>query len=162
MRRRWLGVVFALYLAGVGYGVFGPNPGDHIERAAHRAQRTEAQVRSGLNGSDGDDDGRGATPDLVPDLKAEEMANIAMFVPFGLLFPAWWPRRRWWTVAVAAAVSAAIELTQWAFLSWRSPSLGDVRWNTVGAACGFALWLAARALLDASRVRRHPDTQPGA
>jgi len=69
-----------------------------------------------------------------------------MFVFWGVLFPVVLPRRRWWAVPAGAALSGMIELIQLLFLSWRSPSLNDIGWNTFGAILGFILWLAASAL----------------
>src|SRR5690606_10629246 len=43
----------------------------------------------------------------------EFMANIALFVPFGLLVAAAWPRTNaWWIILLSFATSAAIELVQ--------------------------------------------------
>lgn len=91
------------------------------------------------------------TNDLVWGLSSEDVGNIVMFVPFGVLFPARWPRWRRWTIPGGVALSAGIELTQLLFLSWRSPSLIDIRWNSLGAVLGFSLWLGGRAIL-----RRRP------
>lgn len=114
--RRWLELGFALYLAVVAFGVFGPNPGRHV----------------------------------IAGLDALDVANVVMFVPFGVLFPTFRPRWRRWTIPAGVALSASIELTQLVFLSWRTASLTDVCLNSFGAVLGFALWLGGRA------VRRRP------
>ena len=154
VRRRWLDLLFALYLAVVAFGVFGPNPGESLDQAGQGARRLDAEVRTALPGRHS---GPGSTPaptrDLVGGLDAENVANIAMFVPLGVLFPARWPRRRRWTIPAGVALSAGIELTQLLFLSWRSPSLIDICWNSLGAVLGYSLWLAGRAALRHRRRR---------
>lgn len=61
------------------------------------------------------------------------------------------------------ALSAGIELTQLLFLSWRSPSLTDIRWNSLGAVLGFSLWLAGRAesLEETLSILSDPDAIEG-
>jgi glycopeptide antibiotics resistance protein len=79
----------------------------------------------------------------------EALANVAMFVPYGVL--AGLLLRRWWWCALlaGAATSAAIELAQLLFLPSRVPSLQDVAMNTLGTALGLLLlaawrWIARR------------------
>jgi len=157
---RWLRWVFVAYLAVVAYGVFGPEPGDEVNRAAARLREIEAQVR-------GRGDATTTTAVTIPgtplpsivattlapaplertdrlfdDLSAPEFFNILLFVPLGLLFPLCWPRWRWATVPLGIALSSAIELVQGAFLDWRSQTLIDVQTNSLGALLGFAAYLA--------------------
>lgn len=89
-------------------------------------------------------------------LGVEFAANIAMFVPFGILVGLLVPRRRAWLVIVlGAATSVAIELAQLAFLPTRVADVRDVVANTLGAAAGLAL------LLLVTRSRRPaPLTEP--
>lgn len=139
---RW---VFAAYLSVVAWGVFGPDPGEQVSRTGEGAHTLESEVRSVVPGGGstaGTEPGRGDDKWVFGDLSAEDVGNVAMFVPFGVLFPLVWPRWRWWSVPAGVTLSAFIELTQLLFLSWRSPSLEDVAWNSVGACCGFALSLA--------------------
>ncbi|WP_043670313.1 VanZ family protein [Clavibacter michiganensis] len=80
----------------------------------------------------------------------EEAANVALFVPLGMLGVLALGRRRWWLVAVAGTVlSASVELAQGAFLPGRVASLGDVATNGLGALLGAVL-----ATLLARRTRR--------
>jgi glycopeptide antibiotics resistance protein len=80
----------------------------------------------------------------------EEAANVALFVPLGMLGVLALGRRRWWLVAIAGTtLSASVELTQGAFLPGRVASLGDVAENGLGALVGAAL-----AVLLARRTRR--------
>ncbi len=104
--------------------------------------------------SPGDGRGRGPEVPVLGRLTDEGVANVAMFVFWGLLFPVVLPRRRWWTVPAGAALSGMIELIQLLFLSWRLPSLNDIGWNTFGAVLGFILWLAASAVW-----RRRPSAR---
>ncbi len=81
----------------------------------------------------------------------EFLANIALFVPFGLLLSASAPRLRWWGVTLAGcATSALIECLQ-ILLPTRFPTLSDVIANTAGAAFGWALW---RIAVTMTRRRR--------
>lgn len=79
---------------------------------------------------------------LFGGLTDEASGNVVLFVPFGLLFPLVAARWRWFSVPLAVGLSAAIELTQH-LLSWRTPSIDDVKWNSLGALIGFSLWLMA-------------------
>lgn len=134
-----------LYLAVVGFGVFGPSPGRPVTQAGNTARHLGAEVRAVISGGDRPGPPT-ASRHLIGELTAEDVGNILMFVPFGFVFPIRWRRWRWWTIAVGAALSVSIELVQLAFLSWRSASLIDVTWNTVGAAVGFALWLGIHTI----------------
>jgi len=78
----------------------------------------------------------------------EFLANIALFVPLGLLLVAAWPRSNAWVVLLLGySASATIELVQ-TMLPSRYPTLSDVVANTVGTAIGC---LAIRLF-----VQRHP------
>jgi len=69
----------------------------------------------------------------------EAAANVALFVPYGVLGGLLVRRRRWWAVlVVASATSAAIETAQ-RWLPTRYSTLQDWVLNTLGAALGLAL-----------------------
>lgn len=69
----------------------------------------------------------------------EFLANIALFVPLGLLLVAAWPRSNAWIVLLLGyATSATIELVQ-TLLPSRIPTLADVIANTIGTAIGCSL-----------------------
>lgn len=73
----------------------------------------------------------------------EFLANIVLFVPFGLLVSLAWPRwSPWLVIGLGCCTSIAIELVQFA-LPTRFPTVSDVVANTTGAAIGFLLvaWL---------------------
>ncbi|OUE27304.1 VanZ family protein [Clavibacter michiganensis] len=80
----------------------------------------------------------------------EEVANVALFVPLGMLGVLAFGSRRWWVVAFAGtAMSASVELAQGAFLPARVASVTDVLANGAGAVLG-----AAAAAIIAARARR--------
>ncbi len=80
----------------------------------------------------------------------EFTANIALFVPFGVLVTLAWPALPSWAVIVAgAATSVLIEIVQIA-LPTRFPTVSDVVANTLGAAIGVAVvWIGRRMLARA-------------
>ncbi|MFB6609734.1 VanZ family protein [Agromyces sp. NPDC056379] len=84
----------------------------------------------------------------------EFLANIALFVPFGVLVALAFPTVRWWKVVLAGALtSIGIEVVQVA-LPTRFPSVSDVVANTIGTAVGLGLilwWSRARRPLDSDR-----------
>jgi glycopeptide antibiotics resistance protein len=68
----------------------------------------------------------------------ESYANVALFVPAGLLAMAW--RGRWWHgILIALALSAAIETAQLLWLPSRVADVRDLAANTVGGALGVGL-----------------------
>jgi glycopeptide antibiotics resistance protein len=69
----------------------------------------------------------------------EFVANIALFVPFGILVRLVWKRPPWWMIlALGFLTTVAIELTQLA-LPTRYSTLSDVIANTLGTAVGLLL-----------------------
>jgi glycopeptide antibiotics resistance protein len=85
----------------------------------------------------------------------EAVANVAMFVPLGILLPAATRIRPVLAVPAGAALSILIELVQLAFLPHRFATVQDVLTNTLGAAVGAALLLAVRRR-RARTGERHP------
>lgn len=81
----------------------------------------------------------------------EFLANIALFVPFGLLLAAAWPRKSpWLIILIGYATSATIELVQ-TLLPSRVPAISDVVANTLGTVIGC---LALHAVLQMSHAGR--------
>lgn len=77
-------------------------------------------------------------------------ANVALFIPFGLLVAAGWPRTNaWWVILLGFSASAAIELVQ-TMIPGRVTTLSDVVANTLGMIIGCC---AVRIL--APRPRSH-------
>lgn len=69
----------------------------------------------------------------------EFVANIALFVPFGVLVALAWPRvSAWVPIAAGALVSTVIELVQLGIPS-RVSTVSDVVANSAGTAIGVAL-----------------------
>jgi glycopeptide antibiotics resistance protein len=85
----------------------------------------------------------------------EAVANVAMFVPLGMLLPAATRIGPVRAVAVGAGLSILIELVQLAFLPHRFATVQDVLMNALGAAVGAALLLAVRRR-RARTGERHP------
>lgn len=159
--RRLAVIALVSYLAIVAFGVFGPDPVDPIETAGDGARKVAGEIRSAIPGSPAaESPGGPADHRLLGGLRDEDIANIAMFVPLGLLFPLVFPRWRWWTVIAGVAASATIEGIQLVFLTWRSPSLSDIALNGLGGAVGFALWLAARGVGRALHQRETSPSTP--
>ncbi|WP_350348268.1 VanZ family protein [Agromyces sp. G08B096] len=77
----------------------------------------------------------------------EVLANLLLFVPFGLYLGLLAPRWPWWrSTAVLAGVSLGLELAQFV-LAVGSTDLTDVLVNTAGGGVGLALLALARRAL---------------
>lgn len=74
----------------------------------------------------------------------EFLANIALFVPFGILVGLLTRRPAWTVVGLGLATSAVIELVQLLFLPDRVADLRDLLANTLGTAVGVGGLLAYR------------------
>ena len=87
--------------------------------------------------------------------KIEFVANILLFVPFGVILTLRLPRC-WWLLAavIAATVSSAVELAQGLFLPQRVPTWSDIVANTSGA------FLGALLVLFVWRLLRHRTLRP--
>jgi glycopeptide antibiotics resistance protein len=82
----------------------------------------------------------------------EFTANIALFLPLGLLGVVLVGVDRWWLTVVAGfLLSSVIELSQLLFLPSRFPTLYDVLANTTGAVLGALLAVLA---YDAAASRK--------
>lgn len=148
-RRGVVAGVFIAYLAVIALGVFGPAPDDQIHQAGKGARRVAGEIGAIVPGRQREGNAPPEVSDgdrLFGSFRTEAAANVALFVPLGVMFPALFRRWRWWTVPVGMATSVIIEGTQLVFLPWRSPSFGDIAANSVGAVIGFGLWLLVAAL----------------
>ena len=120
--RTRLRVLLAVYLLAVGTVTLGPAPAD---------DDTLGLVRTLV--------ARLADLGLpVTYLGVEAVANVLMFVPFGVLVGLLLDRPRWVVVLLAAATSGTIETIQ-RWLPTRVPTLQDLVLNTLGAAVGVVL-----------------------
>lgn len=79
-----------------------------------------------------------AVPWLTYEL-IETTANVALFVPFGVLLALVLPLHRGLVVPLALLTTLAIESGQALFLAQRTPSLRDIVANVAGAAIGLAI-----------------------
>ena len=96
----------------------------------------------------------GLTPWEGYDL-VEFTANIALFVPLGVLMLLWWRQRGWLHAAgVAFATSLTIEILQQVLRPERFASVSDVVANTAGGAIGGLLVVAGRRLRSRQPVSR--------
>ncbi|MBG6053915.1 glycopeptide antibiotics resistance protein [Salinibacterium sp. CAN_S4] len=83
-------------------------------------------------------------------LRLEFIANVAMFVPFGVFFVLLFGRRQWWlAIIVGMVMTLAIEGVQ-QIIPGRVPDVRDLVANSVGTTVGVLLALA----LTATRARR--------
>lgn len=70
----------------------------------------------------------------------EASANVALFVPLGVLAALAFPRTRWWQIgAFGLLISGFMELGQLLFLQYRFPSPLDLATNTAGCVLGALL-----------------------
>lgn len=78
----------------------------------------------------------------------EFLANVALFVPVGILLALSWPRLRFWQVTlIGLATTTLIELVQTG-LPTRFPALSDVIANTGGTAIGWILAAVVHAAVS--------------
>ena len=75
------------------------------------------------------------------------IGNVLMFIPSGIILPILYKKLDGFgkTVAAGAGISLCIELLQLPF-SVRSSDIDDLILNTLGAAIGYGLFAAAKAL----------------
>jgi glycopeptide antibiotics resistance protein len=130
---RWLKALLVVYLVALAFVVFLP------AREASNVTGFVGVIAGWLSAF--------GLPRTAADVGVEFVANIALFVPLGLLVrllrPTLW---NWWPVALLAVVSSAtIEVLQ-LVIPGRVTTLSDVIANTLGALVGLALakWLAGR------------------
>jgi glycopeptide antibiotics resistance protein len=83
----------------------------------------------------------------------EQVGNIVLFVPFGLMLPLLWPRldQPWRVIGLGAAISLGIELAQVVMPDIHRADVNDVILNTLGTGLG---WLALRVGRLAARHRQ--------
>lgn len=81
-------------------------------------------------------------------------ANVALFVPLGILLALLLARRRYVVLPVAIVSSAAIEALQGLLLSERTASPLDILANTLGACIGLLLIEVIEGLRSSARSRR--------
>ena len=96
--------------------------------------------------------------------EVELAANVALFVPFGLLLTLVLRRGRWWVAVLAGfGVSMLAEVAQKVLLPGRSGTPRDVLTNTVGTLIGAgigALFALRRPQVESRSARRSRLREP--
>ncbi|WP_298944457.1 VanZ family protein [uncultured Microbacterium sp.] len=88
---------------------------------------------------------------LIPALtypRIEFAANIALFIPLGLLLTLIFTTKRWLVMPIAFVATVTIECVQALALGARTPSLLDIVANTAGACVGILLAVLVETLRD--------------
>lgn len=119
-----LALLAAAYLLVVAFIVFWPVP---VDRPAQDAlpRLLESWHAAGV-------------PHWVNYRLIEWLANVIMFVPWGVLGTLLLARRWWWVVPFSGLLaSAAVETAQYLFLPARFASTADIVANTLGTMLGF-------------------------
>ncbi|MCC9175189.1 VanZ family protein [Arthrobacter sp. zg-Y179] len=134
-RRRRLAGLFLLYIGILALIAFWPSPVDAGPAGTLRA------ILAALNGH--------GMPGWINYTLVESVANVALFVPFGVLAAAYLSDRFAWLAAVVGmAASCAIEAGQHLFLPARYATVHDVLANSLGAALGTLVVYAVRNRKD--------------
>ncbi|MET4159484.1 VanZ family protein [Agromyces sp. PvR057] len=135
--RRLLGASFAAYLALLFWIVLWKLELPYVGSGALRQVKLVPFVSDACNGA--------SAP-------SEVVANVLLFVPFGVLLGLLAPAWPWWrTVAVLAAASLALEVAQYA-LAVGSSDVTDLVTNTLGGVLGLGLLVLVRRRLGEQTV----------
>jgi glycopeptide antibiotics resistance protein len=91
----------------------------------------------------------------------EQLGNILLFMPVGLLLPLLWPwlHRPWRVIGLGAVISVGIELAQVVMPGIHRADVNDVLLNTLGAGLG---WLTLRLTRRAAHRETRRNRQRGA
>ncbi|MCQ6271119.1 VanZ family protein [Pseudarthrobacter sp. R1] len=137
-RRFWRLVLIATMVP-LAFIAFWPSPVD---------QPVQGQLAAALNSLH-----RHGIPTWVNYKFAEASANVALFIPLGVVSSLAFPNRPWWRIgAFGLLISGCMELGQLLFLHARFPSPLDLVTNTAGAVIGALLATAALKELQARRI----------
>ncbi len=91
--------------------------------------------------------------------RVEFGANVAMFVPLGVIAVLWFGVRGWWAAPIIGALaSAAIEALQAVLIDTRVADVRDLVANTLGSVVGMSLMLLLAFLLSPPHPRRPSAT----
>ncbi|WP_341482158.1 VanZ family protein [Arthrobacter gengyunqii] len=130
-QRRTLAVLFLLYIGVLALVVFWPSPVDQ------NSAGTLKLILRRLHGA--------GVPGWINYNFVETVANVLMFVPFGVIGAAWLEKDRTWLAAVVGiAASCTIEAAQAALLPNRFATIYDVTANSLGATLGCIIIYAWR------------------
>ncbi|MGN6273153.1 MAG: VanZ family protein [Protaetiibacter sp.] len=127
--RLMLRILFALYLVAVGFVVWSPQPTDGVGIAAIVARWVAGVIGQPY----------GATFVVL-----EVAANVAMFVPFGVLALTAYRWMRVWSATVAGFVTSGLIEGVQLFLPTRYATVSDLVANTAGALLGALLVAVVR------------------
>lgn len=127
--RRVAGTLLTLFVVVVTLIVFWPGPPAPTGQSTLKNYLSQGR-RHGL-------------PSWITFAFIENLSNVLMFVPLGLLASLALRRRNYLVVPAAAVASGLIELVQLLLLPGRVASIQDVRANTIGALVGLLLSLPA-------------------
>lgn len=76
-----------------------------------------------------------------PDLLVENIMNVVVFIPVGLLLGIAFKQMTWWkALLLGCGISITVETLQFCFLKGFS-EVDDVMHNTLGCILGYSLWL---------------------
>jgi glycopeptide antibiotics resistance protein len=96
---------------------------------------------------------------LMTYARIEYLANIALFIPLGVLLALVLHRARYLVVPLAVITTVTVEGVQAVMLDSRVPSLHDIVANVTGACVGLVAAVAVEALR--ARTQRHPAPRQG-
>jgi len=92
--------------------------------------------------------------------RVEFGANVAMFVPLGVIAVLWFGVRGWWAAPILGALaSAGIETLQALLIDTRVADLRDIVANTLGSVIGMCLMLLLAFLLSPPNPRRYDESR---
>lgn len=92
--------------------------------------------------------------------RVEFGANVAMFVPLGVIAVLWFGVRGWWAAPlIGALASATIEALQALLLDARVADVRDIIANTLGSVIGMCLMLLLAFLLSPPNPRRYEESR---
>ncbi|MDR6867249.1 glycopeptide antibiotics resistance protein [Microbacterium resistens] len=92
---------------------------------------------------------------LIPLMTYERLefgANVALFIPFGVLLTLMLTRQRYLVVPIAFLTTFTIESVQGVMLPDRTPSVNDILANTAGACIGLVLAVLLERALAGRRI----------
>ncbi|WP_081630826.1 VanZ family protein [Microbacterium sp. 11MF] len=92
--------------------------------------------------------------------RVEFGANVAMFVPLGVIAVLWFGVRGWWAAPlIGALASATIETLQALLLDARVADVRDIIANALGSVIGMCLMLLLAFLLSPPNPRRYEESR---
>lgn len=122
-RRRILALLFVLYIGVLALIVFWPAPVD--QNSAGTLKIVLRKLHSE------------GVPGWINYSFVETVANVLLFVPFGVLAAAWLDEHRiWWAAVAGMAATCMIETAQAVLLPNRYATIYDVTANSLGVALG--------------------------